>query len=48
MLLYLDSGKHLIISCLYFLLYWFWFSYGVSDEKLCNYTDLLHSGFSLD
>ena len=45
--LYLDSGKHLVILCLYFLLYWSPFSYGVRGENLFNCTNLLHSGFCL-
>ena len=43
----LYNGKHLVIPCLYFLLYWSWFSCEVSSENLCNYTNLLYSGFCL-
>ena len=43
----MDSGKHLVILGLYFLLYWSWFSRGVSGENLCNCTNLLHGGFCL-
>ena len=44
---YLDSGKHLIIPGLYFLLYRSRFSYGVRGENLCNCTNLLDSEFCL-
>ena len=47
MQLSLDSGKHLVILCLYFLFYWSQFSCGVSNENLCNCTNLLHNGFCL-
>ena len=43
----MDSGKHLVIPCLCFLLYWSRFSCAVSGENLFNYTNLLYSGFVL-